>query len=308
MIVGLPVARISTEGLKMEEGRLNCLPDEVLINRVAQTQWQLYAPEVERRATRLVLTLLAFKHKHGETPKRLQELVEGKMIVGIPAIAFTGDNDFRFLPNGLKEPVHLKMSWCPTPGEHDSVSWEIPANTPLLSVSPYGLPGTAYSVELLPADMEKYPELKRYLEEGAVAPGMGILGMMGMGDDMGMGGGMGMDGGPGMDAGMGMGSGMDGGMGMGMEGGMGGGRPGPVAMEGGMGMGMEGGPGMGGGMESPPMPGVGVPEWNPPRKDPLPPFLRRLIELEIKWTAHQALVIPLGPVKVIEQEGEVETR
>ena len=281
MFLGENNIRVSNDSLEFQEGELTCLPDDALINHVAQTQRQLYAPEVERRATRLMLTLLAWEREEGEYPKRLSELVEGAMIDALPDITFSGGGYFHYLPGGLEEAVHLTMSWSPSPGENDSVSWEIPAKTPLLWVWPYVLPGMSYSVELRPADKEKSLELQRYLERDVAA--------MGMGGGMGMG----MEGGPGMDAGMGMGPGMEGGMGGGMGMGPGGGM---------------GGPGMGGGMEAPPMPGVGVPEWNPPRKDPLPPFLRRLIELEIKWTGEQALVIPLGPVKVIEQEGEVETR
>ena len=145
--------------------------------------------------------------------------------IGLRSLSLFGSEDRipQYDLDGLDEAVHFTMTWSPKTGESESVSWEIPAKTPLLCVPGYVMQDMAYSVELMPADMEKYPELNREPEEF-----MG--GGMGMGGDMGMGAGMPAP--PGMGGGMGMG--MDGGMGPGMGGPM----PGPA------------------GMGSPPMPGA----------------------------------------------------
>ena len=228
---------------------------------VAATHRQIYCQEFERRATRLTLTLLAWKRKHGEYPKRLEELVEGGMIGQIPDIVPRGGLDFKYSPGGLEEDVNFTMSWDAKPGERDSVEWTIPAKTPLLRVPHYVMPDMAYSVEIYPTDMEKYPVPE-------------------------------MDGG--MDGGMGMGAG---GMVMGMGGGMG------------IGGGMVGDPMPGpAGMGAPPMPGVGVPkrdsrrspEWQDRHR-----FLNSLLQFRVNLETQRALLIPLGPVKPISQEGEV---
>lgn len=194
------------EALQAKDAYPEFLWSDHVADAVATTHGQIHSREFERRATRLTLTLLAFKRKHGEYPKRLEELVEGGMIEQIPNIVPRGGLDFEYSPDGFEEAARFAMSWNPKPGELESVEWEIPAKTPLLWVPNYVMPEAAYSVNLRPVGPADDTESK-----GTMSPEEGMEGGMGMGM-------------PGMEPGMGIGPGMGG-----MGGGMGMGGPPPDA-------------------------------------------------------------------------------
>ncbi|MFO7901128.1 MAG: hypothetical protein R6U98_00570, partial [Pirellulaceae bacterium] len=78
--------------------------------------------ETERRATRLILALLAWKLEHGELPRTLEAL-EGDVLESLPVDPFTGEA-FRYFPEGL--PVDIR--WSRERRSYDTV----PANRPFV--------------------------------------------------------------------------------------------------------------------------------------------------------------------------------
>ena len=215
----LPRFRGSEEWTKRAEEYLAFFNDSDLsfLTSTTYMKRKAYPRELERRATRVALTLLAWKRKHGAFPKRLEELVEGGMLDRIPTVLIPGEGEFRYDAEGFSKPIDVSMVWIEPnpPGAFETISWKIPEKTPLLWVEQLTESPTvrerAWSVTVCPADKEAYPEWNR--DSGA-----GSAGGMGMG---------GMDGGMGMDADMGMGGGM-GGVGGGVWMGAAGGPGGPV--------------------------------------------------------------------------------
>jgi len=98
--------------------------------KIEQIRQDTLAAQTACNATRLVLALEAWKLRHGTLPKTLDELV-GSCLDRLPTDPYSGES-FLYFRTGLKIPLRSRGLLTAGVYYHDSLSQEIPADTPFL--------------------------------------------------------------------------------------------------------------------------------------------------------------------------------